>query len=461
MIVGTLGALLLTGSLPGCSGAAGLDSPDAGRTAIYQPGQPYLDVEAVWAPEGDRIRLDVYASLAPQSLVFVQSDSAYVARYDLSVRLRDARSRSTVVFEGRSDTLRTDRVESVRDLDRAHHRVQFFVEPNRYVVEVTLDDLGSDERVVRRQRIETARAGTGLWLGRPLFYERDGYEHDDQPIIALHVPQGEAPRYILTPYRNLPLDSFTEVGMYRLMADTSVAYPPFWLTAARGSLVYRGLDDDLANADTLLFRRDMIGERGTDYAVPLPDMPPGIYRYVVTVRDAAGTLLAEQSRDLSVHSPAFPQIETLGELVDALDYIAYPRELDFIRAGTTPRERRLRFDAFWGALVEDRQVAANLLRQYYERVEEANLRFTTVKPGWKTDRGMIYVVFGAPSYVEQTFEGEVWHYGYDDDAASTFAFERVGAGDDGLFDHVVLLRQPHYERAWTRAVARWRRGQVR
>ena len=107
-------------------------------------------------------------------------------------------------------------------------------------------------------------------------------------------------------------------------------------------------------------------------------------------------------------------------------------------------------------------MAANLLRQYYERIEEANRLFTAYKAGWKTDRGMVYVVFGVPGYVERTIEGEVWHYDYtEQDPAGRFVFERplaYGTGDP--FGHLVLVRRPAYEQAWTRAIARWRRGGV-
>src|SRR5690606_18211965 len=242
-------------------------------------------------------------------------------------------------------------------------------------------------------------------------------------------------------------------------ADTTVAQPPFWLSPPRGSLAFRGLDAD--RADTLLVLTEPVGPGNGALDVPLPMLAPGLYHVALDLH-AGGEVLASQARTLSVKPPGFPRIATLDAMIDALAYIAYPREQAAIREGTTPGERRARFDAFWGALVSDRQVAANLLRQYYERVEEANRLFTAYKEGWKTDRGMIYVVFGAPEYVERTLEGEVWHYGYaEQDPAGRFAFERpLGYGGDDPFGHLVLVRQPVYERAWTRAIDRWRRGAV-
>lgn len=217
---------------------------------------------------------------------------------------------------------------------------------------------------------------------------------------------------------------------------------------------------DVSDADTLLVRPLSLAEALVqNLAIDLPDLDRGVYLVRTQLRDAGGETLAEAARAFTVQGPAYPRLTTLGDLIDALAYIAYPREMAFIRAGETARERRLRFDAFWGSLVPDRRVAENLLQRYFERVEEANRLFTSHQPGWKTDRGMIYVVFGAPEYVEQTLEAEVWHYGYGaNDATGVFVFER--ATGESPFTQVVLVRRPAYERAWLEAIRRWRSGEM-
>jgi GWxTD domain-containing protein len=69
--------------------------------------------------------------------------------------------------------------------------------------------------------------------------------------------------------------------------------------------------------------------------------------------------------------------------------------------------------------------------EHYRRIAYANDRFAAGKPGWKTDRGHIYIAFGEPDSKEQhpsggayqrpmdegggetsTFPFEVWHYRY-------------------------------------------------
>ena len=153
----------------------------------------------------------------------------------------------------------------------------------------------------------------------------------------------------------------------------------------------------------------------------------------------------------------------MEEMVEALAYVAYPREIEHIRAAPTPLEKKRRFDAFWGELLPNRRVAASLIERYYSRIEEANLLFTSFKEGWKTDRGMVYVILGPPGYVDRRLDGEVWHYATfaGRDPLHTFTFERVRTSEgDAVFENYVLQRRPYYEQVWFRALDRWRDGTV-
>jgi GWxTD domain-containing protein len=200
--------------------------------------------------------------------------------------------------------------------------------------------------------------------------------------------------------------------------------------------------------------------------VSLPPLDPGVYRLRMAARAARGAEpFAEGERLFAVREPDFPRLTAVDDLIAPLAYITSERELGFIRSGESVAERRRRFDAFWGSLFNDRRAAAGVVRLYYERVEEANLLFTAAKEGWKTDRGMVYVLLGPPEYVETTPEAEVWHYAYGSgDALSVFTFERVSYAEGRprpAFEHWVLARTSAYEPTWRRAVRRWREGQVR
>ncbi len=455
-----LACLLVSALWPACAGPGPLDAPGAGRTTTYEPGLPSFDLEAVATVRDGVPGLDLYTSIPRHTLVFVRTDSSLTAAYELAVRIRDERGRGTEAFRSFGDTLTVGTAEEARAFVRIRRAERIALGPGTYVAEVHLEDRTSGEVAVRRQRVEVfAAEAAEPRLSRPVLWAEPDEGGAAVPVVALHLPASHDSLQARAQVHGAPAGAALESVLVRLTADTTVAAPPYWLSPSRGSLVYRGVDDD--PADTVHVAR--LPPAGPDVAVSLPDLGPGLYRLDLRLVGADGAWLAEQERVISVKGPAFPRLATLDALTDALAYIAYPRERAFILAAETPQERRARFDAFWGALVPDRRVAADLLRRYFERVEEANLLFSSHKAGWKTDRGMIYIVFGAPGYVEETLEGEVWHYDYSgQDPAGRFVFERpLGFGRADALGHLVLVRQPVYERAWTRAIDGWRRGAVR
>ena len=67
------------------------------------------------------------------------------------------------------------------------------------------------------------------------------------------------------------------------------------------------------------------------------------------------------------------------------------------------KESRDEFIAdFWAKRDPDRETEENEFREeFFRRVEYANEHFFEGPPGWKTDRGRMYIYFGAPDRMEQ------------------------------------------------------------
>jgi GWxTD domain-containing protein len=92
-------------------------------------------------------------------------------------------------------------------------------------------------------------------------------------------------------------------------------------------------------------------------------------------------------------------------------------------------EERARFiHRFWAGLDPDPQTPENEFRTlFYARVAATALLFTTesTKPGWKTDRGKIYILLGPPDDLDETAlrqqEAEVITWTYRDPPAGTGA----------------------------------------
>ena len=95
-------------------------------------------------------------------------------------------------------------------------------------------------------------------------------------------------------------------------------------------------------------------------------------------------------------------------------------------------ERDAFIEAFWQRRNPNPDSPENEFREeHYRRIQYANDHFAAGKPGWKTDRGHVYISFGKPDDIEShpsggtylrpqdegggttsTFPFEVWHYRY-------------------------------------------------
>jgi GWxTD domain-containing protein len=110
-------------------------------------------------------------------------------------------------------------------------------------------------------------------------------------------------------------------------------------------------------------------------------------------------------------------IADLDEAVEQLRYFASGEDLDRITEAPDEKTRRARFEEFWerhnpvpGSPVNRAMI------EYYARITYANEHFRHYIDGWKTDRGMVYVIYGSPDAVDrhpldvESKPYEVWEY---------------------------------------------------
>lgn len=88
-------------------------------------------------------------------------------------------------------------------------------------------------------------------------------------------------------------------------------------------------------------------------------------------------------------------------LSEDVKYIITKEEERAFRALQTDEERENFIEYFWRRRDPNPDTEENEYRdEYYERIAYANERFTSGIPGWRTDRGRIYIAWGKPDSVE-------------------------------------------------------------
>lgn len=155
-------------------------------------------------------------------------------------------------------------------------------------------------------------------------------------------------------------------------------------------------------------------------------------------------------------SETFPDIKKAQDLVPPLRFITSKQEFDELSSSTNPKAS---VEKFWLNCTGNQDRAKEIIRKYYNRERDANLFFTSYIEGWKTDRGMIYLIYGAPNVIYRTAYGETWTYGEENNINSlSYSFSKV---DNPFTDNdYILERSAVYKQNWGIAVDIWRQGRT-
>lgn len=169
---------------------------------------------------------------------------------------------------------------------------------------------------------------------------------------------------------------------------------------------------------------------------------PGLYLLQKDTSSAEGIAFRAQDD--------YPRLAKVESLADPLIYICTKQEFEKIKAAKGDKKA---FDRAILSITGNTDRAKNIMRNYFKRVEWANQFFTSYKEGWKTDRGMIYILFGLPEEVYKFTDREVWNY-KSSSLKVTFNFVKSSTLFDP--DNYVLIREKNFQETWYEKIDLWR-----
>jgi GWxTD domain-containing protein len=153
---------------------------------------------------------------------------------------------------------------------------------------------------------------------------------------------------------------------------------------------------------------------------------------------------------------AFPDIRKADDMILPLRFITSKQEYEEL---TTSASKKIAVDKFWMDCTGNQDRAKEIIRKFYNRVQDANSYFTSYLEGWKTDRGMIYLIYGAPNVIYRTANSETWTYGEEGNINSlNYTFSKVN--NPFTDNDFALERSAAYKQSWYTAVDIWRQGRA-
>lgn len=145
-------------------------------------------------------------------------------------------------------------------------------------------------------------------------------------------------------------------------------------------------------------------KKGYRTGVFLPFSPSllsgGIHEVSLKIED--GDDKKEFQRKLQTRFSPHPFLpNNLQTAIEQMRYVAEKNEVQRILKAPVEDQKKM-FEEFWEAKDPSPGTPVNeLMVEYYQRVAFSNLHFSSLRDGWKTDMGMVYILYGPPSDVQR------------------------------------------------------------
>ncbi len=338
----------------------------------------------------ENIKVSVHVKIPYTELQFIRSGEKYLARYEVGINISDI-DKERIAGKIWSDSLWLDSYKATRNNSNTVLAVKSFVVPaSELKLSVRVTDLYTKKSHILTDGVDQSEMYAGeLSLGNIMIM--DNASPGDSKLLT------DQSFYEIIDTLNFKVRLLGEHYPFKLTYDLMVK-------------------DEKKSSKTILLDHGGSIDSLLTFVVPLTDMHYSNYTLFFTAEDVKGNRAKTKSHfRVRIRGVNF-DVQDLDEAVKQLIYLTSDRQIREMLKGTES-EKTTNFKQFWAALDPTPGTVNNeLMEEYYRRVAFSLEAFTVVQEGWKTDRGMIYILFGPPDDIQRgPFEldrkpYQVWEY---------------------------------------------------
>jgi GWxTD domain-containing protein len=411
--------LLLTASFLAACGTTQEVQRTATSTPVYGRGTsgPRVDVRAYHL---DTARSVLYFKLRTQDLLYRSAGGGapFRSRVRITYERRSAMD-AKVLLDSASVVVSDTSTDPLQDKELIGHMELPRLWGSEHPLRVTVFDMNR----------ETTSSVTVVWNGKP------GSAADFLPVTSTGLPLFD--------------DHFSRPDTVRVQCACCLARP----VQCRVRGISKALPAPVFSLQTanpidttVLHSFTVIpNERG---AYVLNTSGPGWYH----LGDSAAH---GQGYSFFAFDAGYPLVRAEEDLLSPLRYILSNQEYERMSEG----DPRKAVERFWIDAAGGKDRAREAIRAYYGRVEMANRWFTSFSEGWRSDRGLVHIIFGTPTTIHRGEHSETWTYGEESNLLG-LSFTFLQRTSPSSPPDMVLQREPIMKAAWYRNVESWRNGRV-
>ena len=375
----------------------------------------FIDPVFFYNTENSKHRLDIYIEIPLSNITFKKNQitSDFEAEIDYSIRIKNL-SGENIFNESYSKRLNYTVSEYAGISTKSEYLLRSAnIAPGNYTLTVKKKKKNLYKIYTKEQKLELTSKDT------------DSITFSDILILSKY-DDSNPQKKIISPLVNNNVGNLDQFSLFLEIYNNTT------------SSDFEGFDFVITDTDGKEFlrsRNDFYLSPGANQIVQSfssKELPVGNLKLTVVDSKTQHLFVSKDMKQMWNYFPA-----TLSDLDLAIRqtiYIASGDEYDKMMSASTPEKKQKAFMEFWRSKDPNPNSPINAqMVKYYERVRIANQRYSTYFEGWKTDMGMIYIMYGDPSNIERnpfsetSKPYEIWEY-YDISRRFVFV-DNSGFGD--------------------------------
>ena len=344
-------------------------------------------------------RVDVYVQVPYKNVQFIKSNEGFTAKYLMTASVYDSSKKKLLVDKTWNETINVIDYNIATSKENYNlSKRTFDLRPGTYFARTMLQDKDSKQVAIGEHVFVLKSFEEKISMSDILLISKIDNTRGKNEIIP-NISRNFAS------YKN-NINFYLEVNL-------------------KDTVVYRKtFEYSVLNSDNKIIHKEVedrdIKPGINQILYTLSEFPfeLGTYTLNVSVVDSNGKVIVMSNKSFYSHWKGLPAAVTdIDKAISQTVYIATPDEFSFMQEGETTPEKAKRFLEFWKKKDPSPNNDENeIFDEYYRRISFANENFSNYTEGWRSDRGMVYTILGAPNNVDRhPFEYdakpyEVWEY---------------------------------------------------
>ena len=339
----------------------------------------------------DSIRVVAFVEIPYGIIQFIKKGDQFEASYEASLSMVEKKGKQ-INRKIWKETITLDSYEETKSKRRnIKHYTTFIIPKGDFILNGELLDLDTRKKGKKTQKISNKYSNKPSLLPSVLLlpFPGDwGFKQDFIPTLGKRIKPMDQDF-------NLLVSGFIKKGPYRIKV----------------SIVNGGEITEISSQE---YQNDGSGHFSEYIPIPIEQITKLKYDIDIELFQNNRTVKSQSTLTLS-RAGISKKVTDIEFALKQMKYILSNEERKTLRKSSKSEWEEL-FLTFWESRDPDTTTINNeLMEEYYKRVEYTIEHFESWQPGWRTDMGMIYILFGPPNEIQRynsnyTQVRQIWQY---------------------------------------------------